>query len=106
MTAMYNKYINIFVVAVKEGTPEDDELHQLAEDVSPFWRKLGRELKVEDSKLAQFNLDNHEDSYEKAYQMLMHWRQYNEDAATYQILFKALSSRVVGRSDLAKKYCC
>ena len=92
-------------VAVKEGIPTDDELHELAHDVKSFWRKLGRELKVENSMLAQFDLDNPYNSYEKSYQMLTHWRESNADSATYTILFKALSSRVVGRSDLAKKYC-
>ena len=92
-------------VAVKEGIPTDDVLHELAHDVKQFWKKLGRELKVEGAMLDQIDLDNPHDSYEKSYQMLDQWRNSKVDSATYQILFNALSSRVVGRNDLAKKYC-
>ena len=92
-------------VAVKKGIATDDVLRELAHDVKPFWKKLGRELKVEESMLDQFDLDNPHNSYEKSYQMLDQWRKSNVDSATYQILFNALSSRVVGRNDLAKKYC-
>ncbi|KAJ7369728.1 hypothetical protein OS493_036759 [Desmophyllum pertusum] len=90
--------------AVKDGIPEGNrELHQLANDVSAFWRALGRELKVEEPKLVQIDRDNQQDTYEKAYQMLMHWRNDNADAATYLILFNALT--VLGHSNLAKQYC-
>lgn len=97
--------LSLFLVVVKPGTPEDNELHELAFHVSPFWKILGRELKVEESKLAQLEVDYQQDTYEKAYQMLLHWRQKRDDQATYQILFNALTSEVVGRNDLGKKYC-
>ena len=89
---------------MKPGIPEDDELHGLANDVSRFWKKVGRELKVEEWKLDQLDVDQ-QDVYEKAYQMLWHWRQTRDDQATYQILYSALTSTVVGRSDLGRKYC-
>lgn len=88
---------------MKPGIPEDNELHHLADDVIPFWKKLGRELGVEERKLSQLELDYPQDAYERAFQMLQHWRQTRHDQATYEILFKALT--VVRRNDLGKKYC-
>lgn len=99
-------YVLLFVVLVKPGIPEDVELHELANDVSPFWKKLGRELKVKNPKLSQLDVDHQQDSYEKAFQMLLHWRQTKDNQATYQMLYSALTSTVVGRNDLGKKYCC
>ena len=96
----------LFVVEVKPGIPEENELHALANDVSQFWKKLGRELRVAESKLSQLDVGLQQDVYEKAYQMLLHWRETRDDQATYQILYSALTSTVVGRNDLGKKYCC
>ena len=88
---------------MKPGIPEDNELHHLANDVCLFWKKLGRELGVEESKLSQLELDYQQDAYERAFQMLLHWKQTRHDQATYPILFNALT--VVGRNDLGKAYC-
>lgn len=99
-------YVIFIVVLVKPGIPEEKELHELANDVSSFWKKLGRELNIEESKLSQLDVDHLQDAYEKAFQMLLHWRQRKENQATYQILYSALTSAVVGRNDLGKKYCC
>ena len=94
-----------FLVVVKPGIPEDNELHEMANDVIRFWKKLGRELKVKEPKLDQLDEDHQRDAYEKAFQMLLHWRQMKDDQATYRILYSALTSSVVGRNDLARKYC-
>ena len=99
-------FLHVFVVPLKPGILEENELHDLANDVSPFWKKLGRQLKIKDSKLSQFDVDHQQDAYEKAYQMLLHWRETRLDQATYQMLYNALTSDVVGRNDLGKKYCC
>ena len=96
----------LFVVLVKPGIPDDDELHELAIHVSSFWKKLGRELKVEELKLSQLELDYKHDAYERAFQMLQRWKEKKVDQATYQILFTALTSAVVGRNDLGETYCC
>ena len=96
----------LFVVPVKPGRPDNDELNELANDVSPFWKKLGRVFKIKESKLSQLDVNHQQDAYEKAYQMLLHWRETMNDQVTYQILYNALTSTVVGRNDLGKKYCC
>ena len=97
--------LSLFLVVVKPGIPEDNELHELANDVSPFWKRLGRELKVDDSKLAQLESDYPQDAYERAFQMLQYWKQKRVNQATYQILYSALTSTVLSRNDLGKKYC-
>ena len=95
---------SLLAVKAKEGIPKDNhELHRLANDVSALWRALGRELMVEEPRLDQIDTDFQQSSYEKAFQMLMYWRNSNADAATYQTLFNALT--VICRSDLAQKYC-
>lgn len=96
----------LFVVLVKPGIPDDNELHELANHVCLFWKKLGRELRVKELKLSQLELDYQHNAYERAFQMLQHWKKNKLDQATYQILYNALTSDVVGRNDLGKKYCC
>lgn len=73
--------------------------------MGPVWKKLGRELKVKNSKISQLDVDHKHDSYEKAFQMLLHWKETMDNQATYQMLYSALTSTVVGRNDLGKKYC-
>ena len=59
---------------------------------------------VPGKKLAQFDIDYKDDAYERAFQMFSCWKEMASDNATYQELFDALT--FVGRSDLAKRYCC
>ncbi|XP_078357687.1 uncharacterized protein LOC144642577 isoform X2 [Oculina patagonica] len=93
--------------AVKVGTPSNDELEELANEIADSWKKLARRLKVEEAKITAIHKENEELS-EKAYKILLHWRQTNAPVApaTYQVLFDALNHHLVGRSDLAEKYCC
>ena len=88
---------------LKEGTPQRDELEALANEIGDSWRKLARRLNLEP------RIDDIDNQYrqlsEKAYQMLLEWKQRNGDEATYAILFKALDHDLVGHRDLAQKYC-
>ena len=95
----------MFDIAVKEGIPDNDVLSELAGDViGGSWKKLGRMLKVQEPKLAQFEKDYALDTYEQAFQMLLHWKEFNADAATYKTLFNALTKG--GCCSLAKTFCC
>ena len=88
---------------LKEGTPQNEELERLANGIGDSWKKLARRLKLE---LRIPDIDNRKEQLsEKAYQMLMEWKQSNADHATYEVLFKALAHDLVGRRDLAEKYC-
>lgn len=95
----------IFVVTVKTGSPSLKELRELAYDIGRPWKILGRLLNVDEPKLVGIDEENRQ-FVEKAYQMLLSWKHGNADAATYQVLYEALSDKQVGRSDLAKTYCC
>ncbi|XP_078357689.1 uncharacterized protein LOC144642579 isoform X1 [Oculina patagonica] len=92
---------------VKVGTPSNDELEELGNEIAESWKKLARRLKVEEAKITAIHKENEELS-EKAYKILLHWRQTNAPVApaTYQVLYDALNHPLVGRSDLAEKYCC
>lgn len=91
-------------MVLKEGTPENDELEELANEIAESWKRLARRLKLEEPRITAIDNENRELS-EKAYQMLLDWKQRNADDATYAILFQALGHTLVGRRDLAKKYC-
>lgn len=91
-------------MAVKDGTPCDDTLIGLSQKIGKHWKRLARELKMDESKVVKFHTEN-EELEEKALQMLLHWRQRDGTNATYQALYTALSHEHVGRKDLARKFC-
>ena len=68
-------------------------------------KKLAHRLDIRESKITSID-KAHDDLSEKAYQMLLHWKQKEGSEATYQVLFKALDNNKVDRKDLAQKYCC
>ena len=94
----------IFVVAVKEGSPSDEELEDIAGRIAGAWKSLGRRLDFGESKLTGFHKENEEYS-EKAYKMLLAWKQRDASKATYQVLYEALCHRLVNRKDLAEEFC-
>ena len=69
------------------------------------WKKLARRLQIKESKINSID-SKEEELSEKAYQMLLHWKQVNGREATYEVLFQALNHQLVDRPDLAKTYCC
>lgn len=91
-------------MAVKDGIPCDDTLIGLSQKIGKHWKWLARELKVDESKVDKFNTEN-EELEEKAYKMLLHWRQRDGANATYQTLYTALSHEHVGCKDLARTFC-
>ncbi len=92
--------IILVVIAVKSGTPTNDELEELSGKLGDDWIPLVRKLFSEDesnAKIHKFDTENRR-LEEKAYQMLLHWKQSNGVDATYQVLYEALSKN---RKDLA-----
>ena len=65
---------------------------------------LGRRLGVEEAELENIE-QRHKDLEKRGYAMLMHWKQKNSSAATYQILNAALQDERVQRKDLAEQIC-
>ena len=94
----------IFFVSVKLGKPDDDVLEELGSDIGAAWKTLGRRLKVSEPNLTAINKEN-EELAEKGFKTLLHWKRSDAEGATYQILYDALSHRLVARSDLAQNYC-
>ena len=88
---------------IKDGSPSPDELEGLSEKISDKWKKLGRRLQFDKAQITEH--DNYNDKLsEKAYDLLMSWKERDASAATYRVLYKALSH--VGRTDLAQEFCC
>ena len=91
---------------MKEGSPSDLELECLAVSIAEKWLPLGRRLGFEEGELTGFVKDKQE-YREKAYAMLLAWKHRKGEGATYQVLKEALChEKLVGRTDLADKFCC
>ena len=94
----------VFLLAeIKGGSPTLNELLRLSRTISNKWKDLGRWLNFDEAQITEH--DNYNDTFsEKAYQLLMAWKQREALAATYLVLYKALSE--VERRDLAEEFCC
>ena len=89
---------------VKQGVLRDEDLQWLSLKLEE-WKPLGRRLNIEEARLTEFDEECGK-KREKIYKMLLHWKQANGAAATYMVLHDALCHPLVGRTDLAKEYCC
>ena len=88
-----------------EGSPTDFVLENLSKKISNDWRTLGRRLNFNEAELKEFD-NSHEQMSEKAYAMLLDWKQRDGSAATYSVLNQALCDPLVERKDLAQIFCC
>lgn len=85
----------------------DDKLHDLAREVVGFWKDLGRELGIPEERLIEIDIDcQGEGVVEKAYQMLLSWRDKYYPSNTFYCIYNVLSSQRLCRRDLALKHCC
>lgn len=100
-----SQLVFLFVVAVVEGSPTNNVLQHLSQKISKDWKRLGRRLSFEEADLQEFDDRRHEIS-EKAYVMLLRWKQRKGSDATYSVLNNALRDRLVDRTDLAQELCC
>ena len=90
--------------SVKGGKPTLKELETLSHKLGDDWIPLVRNLFSEDESSAKFQKFDSENRRleEKAYQMLLHWKQSNGSGATYEVLYQALAEI---RKDLAERFC-
>ena len=88
---------------IKDGSPSPDELEGLSEEINDKWKKLGRRLHFGEAQITEHDKNNDKLS-EKAYKLLLAWKERDASAATYRVLHKALSE--VKRNDLAQEFCC
>ena len=92
--------------ARKEGIPTEGVLQYLSKRVlDPDWKRLGRQLNFHEADLQEFD-NSHGQISEKAYAMLLKWKQRGGSDATYNVLYQALCDKYVGRKDLAQEFCC
>ena len=91
--------------AVKEGSPDNDDLERLANQIINDWKKLGRRLLESDEALLDAVDKDNDKSSEKAYKMLLEWKAAKGSDATFRVLHDALCHDIVNRLDLAEKFC-
>ena len=89
----------------KEGSPTDVVLENLSKRISNDWRTFGRRLNFNEAELKEFD-NSREQISEKAYAMLLAWKQRDGSDATYSVLNQALCDPLVERKDLAQIFCC
>ena len=87
-----------------EDSPTDGVLQHLSIRVSNHWKKLGRQLNFHEAELQEFD-NSHREISEKAYAMLLTWKQRDGSDATYSVLNQALRDNRVRRRDLAQEFC-
>ena len=68
------------------------------------WKALARRLKFEDGHITSFEAESGRYA-EKVFKMLRAWKYREGLEATYSVLYGALSDELVGRKDLAEKFC-
>ena len=102
--AKISQYLDRFsFTEIKDDSPTPDELESLSDKIGDKWKKLGRRLKFDEAQITEHDKNNDKFS-EKAYKLLLAWKERDASAATYRVLHKALSD--VERKDLAQKFCC
>lgn len=83
--------------------PSDEDLEWLSQRIAQGWKPLGRRLDIKEEKLTAFHKEN-EEYTEKAYKMLLHWKQKTGSAATFEVMYNALCHECVNRKDLAETF--
>ena len=81
----------VFLFAeIKGGSPTLNELLRLSGRISNKWKDLGRWLNFDEAQITEHDRNNDKLS-EKAYDLLMAWKERDASDATYRVLHKALS---------------
>ena len=77
----------------------------MAQKIPDHWKKLGRRLLEDDEETLNAMHKENEECCEKAYKMLLKWKQAKGSGATYRVLHDALCHDLVNRQDLAEQFC-
>ena len=81
-----------------------DELESLSVRLGTTWKFLARKLLFSVVEIEAFDEANVR-LRDKAYRMLMRWKEREGSHATYQVLHDVLSHKLVGRRDLVERFC-
>ena len=89
---------------IKHGVVVTDELELLSVRLGTSWKALARRLGIDEPEIVEFDYASvkHRD---KAYQMLMSWKEREGSQATYLVLHHALSHEYVQLRELAEMLC-
>ena len=93
------------IYSVKDGEPSNEELEYLSRELAEKWKTLGRRLGFNEAAIDDFDQANKK-LKEKAYKMLMAWKQKVGSEATYKVLYDTLCHELVECKHLAEQYCC
>ena len=91
---------------IKKGTPTEQELQSLAEEIPEDWKRLGRAVGLKEKHLKIIEIDNPDSVFERALATLIKWKEKQGQEATYQKLATALDDELVQRRDLVETFCC
>lgn len=80
------------------------ELEQLSVKIGVRWQSLARRLHLGRAEITGIDEEN-VTIRDKAYAMFLNWKRRDASAASYGVLYDALSHKVVGRRDLAEEFC-
>ena len=80
-------------------------MEHLSRKLGEKWKTLGRRLGFDEATIDDFDQANNKLA-EKAYKMLMAWKQKKGSEATYKVLYDALCDELVECKFLAEQYCC
>ena len=90
---------------VKDGEPSNEELEYLSLELEGKWDKLGRRLGFSPAVIRNYDGDNPKLA-DKAFNMLIDWKQGQGSKATYAVLHYALCHNLVNCKSLAEQFCC
>ena len=76
----------------------------MSKELGSKWKALARRLKFKGGDITSFEAESGIHA-EKVLKMLCEWKYREGSEATYSVLYSALSHELVGRKDLAEKFC-
>ena len=85
----------------KVGVPGDRELLDLSIAIAPKWERVGILLGLSKDAINDIKINEKD----KAYQMLLDWKNTTTSSSHYEDLYRALCDNKVRRSNAAKKFC-
>lgn len=81
----------------------NEDLDWLSQEITEGWKPLGRRLGIKEATLTAIHMEN-EEYTEKAYRMLLHWKQKEGLAATFGVMYNASCHKSVKRKDSRKNF--
>ena len=105
MNSTQSYYHYLSSAPVKAGGPPVEELEGLSLKLGENWKKLGRRLGFDEAAIIDFDHGNRKLA-DKAFEMLLAWKQREGLNVSYKVLYDALCDELVECKFLAEQYCC